>query len=191
MALPCHGFRVNFDIQDVLADALGSVFGRFLLFMVAAWFGCTLGAAAMLAGQLEQGRVNGAGFLGFWIWASPLLLLSSWALLNVPFLLYFITRFIREDGDDFLTLGLVVGAQSLVVMAGWAHDFVQGWMPLATAWGTWLVFMAMLGTGLWLLRRYSIRCRLRNLALLREKNARMRALKEDAERARMRLEDDR
>jgi hypothetical protein len=182
---------VNFDIQDVLADGLGSVFVRFLLFIVAAWLGCTLGAAAILAGQFEQTRVCGIGFSGFWIWASPLLLLSSWALLNVPFLLFFLARFIREDGDDFLTIGLVIGVQSLAVMAGWAHDFVQGWAPRAIAWSAWLIIVAMLGTGLWFARQAVTRAQLRNMARLHEENDRLRKLKIDEERAQMSLEDER
>lgn len=188
---PWYAFRVQLDFEDVLAGALGSVFGRFLLFVAAVWLGCTVGAAAMIAGHLAESGASGIGVPSSWLLASPLMLLSSWALLNVPFLFYVLIRFIREEGDDFLTWGLVAGVQALAVMAGWAHTVLDGWLPLATAWGSLLVLLTMLGTGVWLIRQHLINSWARRLGMLRAENAMKRALKEEAERAQMQLEDDR
>jgi hypothetical protein len=181
---------VQVDIEDILAGALGSVVGRFLLFVAAAWLGCTVGAAALVAGHVVETGMWTIGIFGPWIWASPLLLFSSWALLNIPFLLYFLLRFIREEGDDFLTWGIVAGVQSLAVMAGWANDFVHGWLPLAAAWLVWLILLTMLGAGIWLIRQHLINSWARDIGMLRAEIARKRAVTEDEERAQTQTHDE-
>lgn len=180
---------VHLDIEDVFAGAVGSVFGKFILFVVAVWLGCSVGAAGMAVGAMVDAG-TWRHLNGFWIWASPLLLFSIWALLNIPFLLFFLIRFIRDEGDGFLAWGIVIGVESLVVMAGWAHVFVHGWRPLTCAWFAWLILLIMLETGIWLIRQHLLNCWARNLGMLRAENAMRRALKEEQERSRMLLEDD-
>ena len=181
---------MKLDIEDVLAGAIASVFGRCLLFALAIWLGCTVSAVALLAGYMVEVESWSTGVHDSWIWASPLLLLNVWALLNIPFLLFFLVRFIRDESDDFLTFGIVVGVESLVVMAGWTHDLIHGWLPLAVAGFIWLALLIMLGTGIWLIRQHLINTWARRLGMLRAENAQKRAQKEEQERTRMQQEEE-
>ena len=176
---------MKLDIEDVLAGAITSVFGRALIFTGAIWLGCAVGAFALLAGYMVEVESWRTGVDGSWLWANPMLLLNVWALLNIPFLLFFFIRFIRDEGDDFLTFGILVGVESLVVMAGWTDDLIQGWLPLAVAGFTWLTLVIMLGTGIWLIRQHLINTWARRLGMLRAENAQRHAQTEDAERTRL------
>jgi hypothetical protein len=180
---------MQLDVEDVLAGAVGSVFGRFILFVVAVWLGCTVGWTAMMAGTVAEGtfEVNDLK----WFWTAPLMLISSWAVLNVPFLLFSLMRFIRSEGDDYLTWGVVIAVESLAVMVAWVGDSVEGWLPLTVAWAAWLMFSIMLGTGIWLLRQHLINCWARDLGMLRAANAQRRAEREAEERERMSMEEER
>jgi hypothetical protein len=175
---------MNLDIEDVLAGALASVVVRAILFGVAVWLGCTVGAAAMLAGHIAEAGSWRIGVHESWIWASPLLLVNVWALLNIPFLFCFLVRFLRDESDDFLTFGIVVGVESIMVMAGWANHLVHGRLPLAVAGFTWLLLLIMIGTGVWLIRQHLINTWARRLAMIRAANAQKLARKEEQERAR-------
>jgi hypothetical protein len=173
---------VNLDIQDVLANAIGSVIGRFLMFLMAAWLGCVLGFLSLAAGLMAEDGPWNVSIPPLWIWASPLLLLNSWALLNFPILLFLLARFIREDGDDCVTLGIVVAMESLAVMLGWAHELTSGG-ALAISWCAWLTFAFMCGSALWLMRCWLMNSQLYRLARLRERIARKRIQFEKQERA--------
>jgi hypothetical protein len=181
---------MDLDVEDILAGAVGSVFGRLILFFVAVWLGCCAGGAGIVAGRMAE---NGSWWPDnlFWLWAGPLLLFSTWAFLNIPISFYFLMRFIRNDGDSYLTLGIVIGLQALVVMLGWVGGFVDGWLPLIVAWATCFLLLTMIGTGLWLVRQHLINLWARDLAMLRAENAQRRAERDSEERRRMELEDDR
>jgi hypothetical protein len=181
---------MNLDVTDIFASAIGGVFGRAVLFIVAIWLGCCIGGAGIVAGSMADAgswRVNTL----LWLWAGPLLLFSSWAFLNIPFLLYYLMRFVRSEGDSYLTWGVVIAVESLVVMLGWVKSFVSGWLPMSIAWATWLVLLMMLGTGIWLVRQHLINLWARDLAMLRAVNAQQRAERETEERRRMELEGER
>jgi hypothetical protein len=181
---------MDLDVEDILAGAVGSVFGRLVLFVVVVWLGCCVGGAGIVAGSMVDSGSWRPGNL-FFLWAGPLLLFSTWAFLNIPILFYFLMRFIRNDGDSYLILGIVIGMQALVVMLGWVRDFVDGWLPMIVAWGTCLLFLAMIGSGLWLVRQHLINLWARDIAMLRAENAQRRAERESEERRRMELEEDR
>ncbi len=181
---------MDLDVEDIIAGAVGSVLGRMVLFLVAVWLGSCVGGAGIAAGTMaEMGTLLVPTLL--WMWAGPLLLFSSWAFINIPFLMYFLMRFVRGDGDSYLTWGIVIGVQALVVMLGWVRDFVEGWVPMIVAWTTWSVLLTMIGTGIWLVRQHLINLWARDMGILRAENAQLRAEREDEERQRMLMEEDR
>ena len=179
---------MELDVEDIFAAAVGSVIGRFILFMIAVWVGCTVGGAGIVAGSIAEDWGWPADTIR-WLWAAPLLLFSSWALLNVPFLIYWLMRFVRSEGDGYVAWGVVIAVESLVVMLGWLRDFVHGWLPLTVAWIFWFVVLVMAGTGLWMIRQHCINCWARELGMLRAANAQKLAEQEAEERERMKLED--
>lgn len=174
-----NGF-VQLDVEDVLASAVGSMLGRLVLFGVAVWIGCAVGGAAMTAGRMTERESLELGEPD-WLWECPLLLVSSWLILNVPFLLICLLRFVRNEGDGFLLWGVVVAGESLAAMAGWTGEVLDGWMPRTVAWVVWALILAMAGSGIWLLRQHSINCWARDLAMLRAANAQKRAGREAGE----------
>lgn len=182
---------MRLDIEDILVGAIASVTGRFFLVVAAIWVGSLIGAGGLIAGDMvENMRWSPHGALRLFL-QSPLLLFSSWALLNIPFLGFMSYRFIRDEGDSYLMWGIVLGVESLMVMAGWAHVSAQGWLPRTCAWFAWAILLTMAGTGIWLVRQHLINNWARELGMLRAENAQRRAQREDEERARIALEDDR
>jgi hypothetical protein len=143
---------MQLDIEDVIAGAIGSVIGRVLLFCAAVWLGCSIGAAGMIVGEMIHSRTWDVS-IGFWIWASPLLIFSVWWPLNIPFVFFALIHFIRSESAGCRAWGVIVGVESLAVMAGWTHVFVSGWIPLGCAWLAWAVLLAMLETGVWSIPR--------------------------------------
>ncbi len=179
---------MDLDIEDVVAGAVGSVFGRFILFLVAVWIGCSVGVLGIIAGMMvEEGTWLLHGRV--WFLVSPLLLFSTWLLLNIPFLIFQVVRFIRGDGDGYVTWGAVIAVESLFVMLGWVGDFTNEWLAKLTAWAVWLVALTMAGTGIWLVRQMLINKWAQEMAMLRSANAQRRAEKEAEERKRMKMED--
>lgn len=165
---------MQLDIEDVLASAIGSVIGRFLMFCAAVWLGCSIGAAGMIAGAMIQCQAWDVS-IGFWIWASPLLVFNMWWWLNIPFVLFALIHFVRAENAGCRAWGVIVGVESLAVMAGWAHVFVSGWLALACAWLTWAALLAFLETGLWRVHHRHVTRLARDIAALREHNAQRRA----------------
>lgn len=162
------------DVEDVIGSAVASVVGRCLLFAAAVWLGSTLGSAAIVTGRIVETGSWSADDLR-WIWLSPLLLLTTWALINIPCLIILLERYLRSDWDGYLLWGIVVALESLMVMAGWLGALVEGWLPALVAWAAWLTLLAMGGTGLWLIRQHFINCWARDLGILRIENSRRNA----------------
>ncbi len=52
---------MELDIEDVVAGAVGSVLGRFVLFLVAVWLGCSVGVLGIIAGMMVE---EGAWMIG-------------------------------------------------------------------------------------------------------------------------------
>ncbi|MBC8126157.1 MAG: hypothetical protein H8M99_03270, partial [Gloeobacteraceae cyanobacterium ES-bin-144] len=124
---------MHLDVEDVLLNAIGTVFGKIILFIVAVWMGCMVGGLGIVAGSMIEHRDWPSVSWGS-ILACPLLLLSSWALLNIPFLFISLIRFIRSDGDGYLTWGIVIAVEALFGMLGYVRDEMKGWVPMAVAW---------------------------------------------------------
>lgn len=179
---------MELDVEDVLLSTVGSVLGKFALFLVAVWIGCTLAAAGLVMGMMvDQGtwRISG----GWWMWLSPLLLCSSWALLNIPFLIFYLVRFIRADENSYVTWGVVIAVESLAVILGWSRYFVHGVLPFIVAIAAWLLLLSSAEMGIWLVRRKLMKKWALEMELLREANAERRAEQVVVERERMRQEE--
>jgi hypothetical protein len=154
------------------------VIGRSFLFAAAVWFGCMIGAVGLLGGKIVDTQGGFRGDVIEMILGCPLLLLSSWALLNIPFLIIILIVFIRNEYDSYLVWGIVVSVESLMVMAGYARDFLPAVFPLVCAWGIWAVVLTMAGTGIWFTRQWFINRWARDLGMLRQEIAMERAARE-------------
>lgn len=183
-------WSMDLDVEDIVAGAVGSVLGRMVLFVIAVWIGCSVGGAGIVAGSMAEAGTWQVP-TGLWLLAGPLLLFSSWAFLNIPFLLYFLMRFVRSEGDSYLTWGIVIAMEALVVMLGWVGDFVDGWVPMTISWTACTLLLVMMGTGIWLIRQHLINLWARDMAMLRAANAQRRTDQEDEERKRLLMEEDR
>jgi hypothetical protein len=174
---------MNIDAGDIFISTIREVFGRMILLVLAVWFGCCLGGCGILAGQMmRSGGVTRD--LASFLWLSPFLLFNVWAVLNVPFLLFYAMKFVRAEGDVYLNWGVIVAVESLVVMLGWGQFSIYPWLPLLVAWGTWLWLVGMMGVGVWFIRQYWIQRWVRDMALLRAANAQQRMEREQAEQQR-------
>lgn len=178
---------MQLDIEDVIAGAIGSLLGRFFLLLAAIWIGCSIGALAMVtAGILGSGMRDFSAIL--WVPASPLLIFSSWALLNIPFLLIITLYFLRNEDAGYLAWGIIAGVESLAVMAGWAHHFCDGWTEIASAWVIWLILLASLLSGVWFIRQFFINRWAQEIAVVRAENSQRIAEQETLERLRIQRE---
>jgi hypothetical protein len=176
----CHHFAMNLDIEDVFAGVFGSILGRALLFLLAVWLGCSIGAAGSIVGAMLLERaflIEGLHLL----WASPILIFSVWGLLNIPFLLFAFIYFIRSEDAGFRAWGIIVGVESLMVMAGWASYFAREWLPITAAWLTWALLLTMVETGVWLIYQAGVNAWARDIGTLRAANAQRRAQRESEE----------
>lgn len=171
-----------YDVEDVFAGAFGSVIAKSLIFAAAVWIGCSLGVAGFLAGALAHGQVWRSEF-SFWLWASPIYLVSYWGIPNLAFLLVSLTYFILSERSSYLAWGVVLGVESLVVMAGWAHVFGKNPFGITIAWLVWIALLIMIETGVWLVRSIIVSSWARRLGTLRAENARHHAAKNTQESA--------
>ncbi|MEX1114195.1 MAG: hypothetical protein WEB53_03030, partial [Akkermansiaceae bacterium] len=89
---------MNLDIEDIFAGVFGAIIARAILFLLAVWSGCSIGAGALMAGVLIGEGSLQVGQLGLYLFASPLLIFSVWGFLNSFFLLFAFIYFIRSEG---------------------------------------------------------------------------------------------
>ena len=169
---------MQLDVEDVFAGVFGSMLGRALCFVLAVWTGCLIGAAGLTVGGIAAaGRFPPAALRGY-LGHAPLLLVSMWGVLNVPFLLFSFIYFIRSELLGWRAWGWVIALQSLTVMAGWAKSELHGGLPLAAGWLAWLVLLVMVEAGVWLVFQMARNRWARQLAELRAENARRSAERE-------------
>jgi hypothetical protein len=180
---------MQLDLEDILASTFGRVLVQVFLFASAVWVGCALGALALVAGTCATSWHDALLWLSR-VWASPLLLFSVWLLPNIVVLCGGAGYFLVSENAGFKAWGVVVALESFFVMAGWSMDLKTAG-PIAIAWVSWLVLLAMVETGVWLVRQMLTNRWARELAVLNMENARRRAEKEVAERLRMSKEEDR
>jgi hypothetical protein len=142
---------VNIDFGDVFASGIGWLVKQILLFVASIWLGCTMGAAAILAGELTRGW----DFDGELLLHSPLLLLTIWIIPNVCFLGASIYGFVRNETNTPLACGILAAVEAVVCLAG-KTTWLRGWLPLSVAWVTCVVLIAMMVTGLWFFRQWQL-----------------------------------
>ncbi|WAC19879.1 hypothetical protein OVA24_00620 [Luteolibacter sp. SL250] len=142
---------MSFDPLDVFGGAVGSIFKRLLYFASAVWLGCATAAVGPVVSWLVRGGSPGSGL----IWSlllAPLWLLNEWAALNFLTVAIGLAYSVRAVDPSYKGWMILAGTASLGVKLG--EGFSGKWLPLAAGWISWLVLMAMLGAGVWLLCQY-------------------------------------
>jgi hypothetical protein len=119
---------------------------------------------------------------------SPIMLFSSWAVLNVPFLIFYIFSFLRGEGDSYRVYGLVLAVEAMVCLLGDGKQFLPTGLEFVACLVLWLCLIGLVEFAIWKLRCHNIEKLERDIELVREKNARARGEKLAADRERMCLE---
>jgi hypothetical protein len=169
---------MQLDVEDIFAGVFSSILGRWLLFIVAVWIGCWVGLTGLVAGSYSWGGRLDIEEVIERLALAPTLLLSLWGVLNVPFLLFSFIYFIRSESVGYKAWGIVIGVESLTVMAGWARYKSGGGWELLVAWLAWLVVLVMVETGVWLIAQMVRNRWARQLDALRSENAQRNAAAE-------------
>lgn len=162
---------MKIDFGDVFASGIGWLLKQLFLFTGSIWLGCSMGAAALLAGELSTGGRADFGLL----LGSPVLLLSLWLIPNLLFLGAAIYWFIRNETHTPLACGILISVESLVAVAGWVKVFDGEWLPITVAWVTCVVLIVMLSTALWFLHQWQMNRWAGEIAALKAENAMRRA----------------
>ncbi|MEO5714598.1 MAG: hypothetical protein ABIT37_14015 [Luteolibacter sp.] len=162
------------DFEDVLSGVFISIAARVMLLAAAVWTGCTIGAVAVGVGVIAEAGSWNIGMNLSKIWLTPLLGFHGWGLLNIPFLLLTFVFLVFTDRPGYRAWGIVTGVESLMVMAGWAQEEIDEWLPRVAAWAAWLILLAMLETGVWLTYQSKMNRWAREMGLLRMENRQRR-----------------
>ncbi len=152
---------------------MGSVLGRIVLLFVylasSIWVGSAIGAVARMAGDIDVAA--GIYFPDFLdLWRAPYLLINIWLVPNFAILAVAITYLMLTGNLGYAAWGSIVGLESLFAMTGYGSDFYSSGNMLV-AWISWLVLLAMLETGLWLIHKMQVNRWAQELAMLRAENA--------------------
>lgn len=161
---------MKIDFGDVFASGIGWLVKQLLLFLASIWLGCTMGAAALLAGRLADGW----SFDGELLLYSPVLLLTIWIIPNACFLGASMYWFVRNETNTPLACGILAGVEALICVAG-KTGRIHGWLPLSVTWVTCVMLIAMLATGLWFFRQWQLNRWAIQLEELKAENAMRRA----------------
>ena len=165
---------MELDVEDVVVGAFSSMLGRLVLFGMALLFACVPVGCGVVAGKMVAAMGYSSGMLEFLPFLPLFLIFNSWAILNIPFLLIYLIRFARSEGDGYVEFGIVMGVESLVVMTGCTSGFAWG-LNWVAAWIVWLLVLIMAATGIWLIRQYFMNRWAQQLGILRAENAQRNA----------------
>ncbi|RYD28173.1 MAG: hypothetical protein EOP87_20050 [Verrucomicrobiaceae bacterium] len=144
---------MSFDPLDVFGGAVGSIFKRLLYFASAIWLGCAVGVVALIVSWLVEGQSPDAGMFLI-ICLAPLALLNGWIALNFLTVAIGLAYSVRAVDPSYKGWMILAGVASLGVKLGWGLS--GKWLPMVAGWVSWLVLLAMLGAGVWLLCQYFI-----------------------------------
>lgn len=165
---------MKLDFADNFAGAVAGTFGSFLVFFGAIWMAVTTGAAALIAADLAgDGRLDETGVDN--LFATPQVLILAWILPGVLFLAAVYLRFSRIDGSGAIRWGILVGLISACIVWSAADEIDTGWVPVAVAWTSLAILLAMIGTGLWFLRYWQMNRWAGEMAMLHSENAARRS----------------
>ena len=162
---------MKIDFGDVFASGIGWLLKQLFLFTASIWLGCSMGGAALVAGQLSDGRSADFEVL----LASPVLLLTLWLIPNLLFLGAAIYWFIRAETSTPHACGILAAVEALIAVAGWVKVFDGEWLPVTVAWTTCVILIVMMGTGIWFFRQWQINRWAGEIAALKAENAMRRA----------------
>ena len=163
---------MQFDVEDVLAGAFGRIILLFLFLVSGIWAGSVIGGLAWFFGtwDLSPGELLSVPSV---LWESPGLLINLWIIPNAGLLAVGIVILLVSESYGFVAWGMIVGFESLFVMLGQGFDW-----PLRVclvAWSGWLVILAMVETGIWLVRQMRMNRWAHQMAALSAENAMRRA----------------
>jgi len=161
---------MKIDFGDVFASGIGWLVKQLLLFLLAIWTGCTTAAVALSIGSFACGQGVDFGL----ILVSPLLLLSLWLIPNLCFLAAAIYWFIRNETSSYTAWAVLATVETFICLAGWAKDLDDG-LGIGVAWGSSLVLLGMMGTGLWFIRQWHLNRWAGEMAMLKSENAMRRS----------------
>ena len=132
---------------------MGSIFKRLLYFASAIWLGCALGVVALIVSWLVAGQTPDFEMFVL-ICLAPLALLNGWIALNFLTVAIGLAYSVRAVDPSYKGWMILAGVASLGVKLGWGLS--GKWLPMAAGWVSWLVLLAMMGAGVWLLCQYFI-----------------------------------
>lgn len=161
---------MKIDFGDVFASGIGFVFKQIFLLLLAIWAGCIAGAISLLAAEAAASGKFNMDSLRIII-ASPMLLLSIWVIPNILLLGIAAYLFVHTEAPPYVSWGVVVGLEAVLVLAGNLGRVADGWLSLSVAWVSYVVLLGMVGTGLWFLRQWHINRWANELTMLKAENA--------------------
>lgn len=111
---------------------------------------------------------------------SPLYLINLWIVPNVGALAVAVVVLFVSESYGFGAWGIILGVESMFFMlgSGYSHSGPSQWI----AWVSWGILLAMVETGIWLVRQMRINRWARAMAELSAENA-VRRAERDAEKA--------
>jgi hypothetical protein len=178
---------MQFDFEDVLAGAFGRIILLVFFMLSAAWLGSIIGGLAWFIGNWDLS----AGYLVSEFptpWECPELLLSDWMIPNIALLGAGIAILFVTDHLGYAAWGIFVGLESAFAMLGTGYRYISaGELVLVSL--AWLVLLAMVETGIWLIRQMRTNRWVYHLAALSAENAMRRAEREAPARAGDRADD--
>jgi hypothetical protein len=165
---------MKLDFADNFAGAVAGTFGSILVFLGAIWMAVTTGATALVAADWAgDGLLDETGADN--LFATPQVLILGWILPGVLFLTAVYLRFSRIDGSGAIRWGILVGLISCAIVWSAADEIDSGWVPVAVAWTSLAILLAMIGTGLWFLRHWQMSRWAGEMAMLHSENAARRS----------------
>ena len=171
---------MRLDFEDVLAGFFGRVVLLFLFLLSAIWAGCMIGCIARNVAEIDPASLSIGSPLELLedFLMSPLFLINLWIVPNVGFLALVVVVLFVSESYGFAAWGIILGFESLFFMLG--SQFVHSGSSSSQwfAWISWAVLLAMVETGIWLVRQMRTNRWARAMAELSAENAMRRAERE-------------